>query len=324
MPTVTMENSGAVLSMQARDKTLGDLRIEHLPSAHPVGASDIRFTKRVPLQSGSSWDVPTVVVALMDRNASWHDAADVYRDWAHTWMKAPEFPAWQRMQSVVNGPHTMQTAGKNCSKLWPSCESIPTELGFANLSNFQADGFLGQGPLKGSCGSTRVCGADLWMAGQMVWGHGCCYRFYFPDPFLGSEAELTQANLEIATRGGKVLMYTNGFNWDAPSQPLRPDHAGFPMDLPHKYRQLTSLNLSCPTSSDWEEINHAPCLLYDRSGEADGAGMDGYCNNEQPASIMYGTAYRVLCPGSKPWVDYLSVRTTPLVRLFASLCLFSS
>ena len=82
-------------------QALGDLRIDHLPSiaGGAAAASDIRFTKRVPLQSGGSWDVPAVAVALFDQNATWHDAADVYGDgWARTWMPQPSFPAWQRMQ----------------------------------------------------------------------------------------------------------------------------------------------------------------------------------------------------------------------------------
>jgi hypothetical protein len=144
-----------------------------------------------------------------------------------------------------------------------------------------------------------------------VWGHGCCFRFYQPDPFLGTEAELTQANREIAARGGRTLYYTNGFNWDAPSKPLRPGHAGWPFDLPPQYSQAAAmgqLNTSCPTSVDgtFDEINSAPCLLYDRTGEPDAAGEDGYCNNEQPANAMYPLAYRLLCPDSPPWVDYLS------------------
>jgi hypothetical protein len=82
-------------------QALGDLRIDHLPSiaGGAAAASDIRFTKRVPLQSGGSWDVPAVAVALFDQNATWHDAADVYGDgWARTWMPQPSVPAWQRMQ----------------------------------------------------------------------------------------------------------------------------------------------------------------------------------------------------------------------------------
>jgi hypothetical protein len=151
MPVVTMEKSGtAVLSVQARDQTLADLRIEHLPSVNGDGASDLFFTKRVPLAPNSSWNVPVTIIALVDgANASWHDAADIYRAWAHTWMPEPHYATWQRMQSVQNGPHSMAKSGTNCSHLWPSCESIPT-LAFRNLTKFQRDGFLGEGALKGT------------------------------------------------------------------------------------------------------------------------------------------------------------------------------
>jgi hypothetical protein len=32
------------------------------------------------------------------------------------------------------------------------------------------------------------------------------------------------------------------------------------------------------------------------TGEVDAAGADGYCNNEQPADVLYPVAYRLLCP----------------------------
>jgi hypothetical protein len=152
-----------------------------------------------------------------------------------------------------------------------------------------------------------MCGPDLWMSGQMVWSHGCCFRFYQPDPFLGTETDLTEANVNIAVRGGRTVYYTNAFNWDAPAIPARPGHAGFPLDLPPKYSHI-ALNTSNPASFDgsWASINTAPCLMYDKSGEPDAAGVDGFCNNQQPGRSLYPVAFRLLCPNSKPWLAYLS------------------
>eukprot|EP00664_Eupelagonemidae_sp_cell27_P004026 gene4026-4265_t len=283
MPWAALESDDAALAVTAQswDPQLRDLRMDHTPSRAAAGASDLRFVKLRPVPAAAAawaWDAPPVVVDVVE--GGWRAAAELYRGWAAGRLAAPRYAPWQRYALAINGPHSMQaqSAGPGCRTKVPGCEGRAS-LTFRNISAFQAE--------RAAAGY----GWDMWLAGQQVSGWGCCYRWYQPDPFLGSEEELRAANLEMRARGARVLFYTNGFEWDSQ----------FPADLPGKY---ASHGLNTSIGVPWAGFKDGDCIVADASGDVDSAVTDGYCLDRMPGVPEDAWVWRAMCPGGA-WTEYL-------------------
>jgi len=131
----------------------------------------------------------------------------------------------------------------------------------------------------------------LSIAGQMV-GDGCCDRFYYPDPLLGSIDQLKEAIREVHRRGGHMTFYTNGqaFNPRYPTLPERYDDK-IPEDVP---------------IPDWEkEYKDYALLSYDGSYVGQYPTSQPSLGEEGKGRSDYPYAFYIMCPASEGWQDYL-------------------
>ncbi len=253
----------------SHDKTMLDTRLEYLGVNQ---SSMLMFTKQPTIRPGKAWASEPFVIALYD--GDWHEAADIYRQWASEWIKPMELPRWLKYSTPrVWGSHINFYAGEHGYgpfhlpdefEVRHTFSEIP-KLWERNLSNQQAQA--------------------LWTYGQMICGG--CYRYYALEPQLGTEEEWIKAVSEVREKGGVVQAYTNAMNFDA----------RFPSNLPDLYRGVIEKSVPDVAEADewqqWAEENSYRMF--------DGANRVQYRIPDSP----YAVEHRGMCPYTQEWQDYM-------------------
>lgn len=236
--------------MASYDKTLLLTALESIPDADS-GTMRIGFRKYAFVPPAGDWRSQPFVIGVHE--GDWHWAADRYRDWARSWMAQPRVPEDIRQMDGWYGANFKQGT------------TVP--LGFKDIARLYDDAqYLG------------LSHVQLW--GQMV-GDSCCYRFYYPDPRLGTVEELKKAISDLRSRGCRIGFY---FNIQAFS--------------PYIKEYLSKRGYRVPNEveiPDWagEFKNYAQ------------TNFDGAATIQYPGRESEDDGFRIMCTFSKGWQDYL-------------------
>ncbi|NLF15964.1 MAG: hypothetical protein GX595_01730 [Lentisphaerae bacterium] len=167
-------SGGLYLVMQ--DPTLRSTELSCSPAASRQ-AVDLSFRTHTLVRPGAQCE-RRFQVGL--HRGDWHWAADRYREWAATWLKPPQPPAWLR----------------DCDG-WVGLLGAPFAAMPAKLAQAQREGF-----------------DYLQYWSQMADGiDQCCGNFYWPAPALGGAEGFTSGIGKVRQAGGKVTGYMNCQTW---------------------------------------------------------------------------------------------------------------
>jgi len=238
------------LYIASHDRTLLLTALETIPNVK-AGTMSIGMRKYPYIPSGGTWRSEPFVIGVHE--GDWHWAADQYRAWAESWMAKPSVPDDVKNTDGWYGVHfkpkgLIKHRFKDIVKLYEDAE-------YLGLSHIQ-----------------------FW--GQMV-GDGCCYRFYYPDPRLGSLQDLRTSISKVKEKGGRVGFY---FNIQAFS--------------PHVREVLSKKGYSLPGDvkiPDWlsEFRDYAQ------------VNFDGSTTVQYPGRESDDDGFRIMCTYSKGWQDYM-------------------
>ena len=256
------------LYLASYDKTLIMTDLEVKKIYHGINALIFSLKKYIYISVGEKWESEPYAVGI--HLGDWHWAADRYRNWAKTWMKKPRPPKW-----LVECNGFLEIVKKRFGEM-PNLYRLARQLGINYLS----------------------------IAGQMI-GEGCCNRFYYPDPMLGSINELKKSINKIHKEGGHLTFYING-------QALNPRYPS----LPKKYRRKIPKNILIP---NWEtEYKDYAIIRYD------GSYVGQYPIDQFPfidgseKQFDYPYAYYIMCPASKGWQNYLKYWALKYVKEYGA------
>ncbi len=259
---VANEQPTCGLYVASYDKTLLMTELERKVAADHASLT-LQMSKYAHVRSGQQWSSADFVTQL--HAGDWHTAADTYRAWFSGWSPDPKQPTWL----------------KQCDGRLEL--TLPAESRFSDelAKRFEV---------------AQQYGIDfVRFGGQMIAstiGKRRCNRFPFPDPLMGTEAELTEAIRKVRARGGHFAFYINGQAWD-PRWPK----------MPAEYEGKIPPKLPIP---DWKAGFKDNALQ-----RFDGRYYEQYrkATRHWPDPGIDGSAYPCLfylmCPASKGWQDHL-------------------
>jgi len=246
-------DSEAGLYLASYDK---ELLMTELESEADVDTKTMRLglRKYAYIPPGESWSSEPYVVGVHE--GDWHWAADRYREWARSWMQKPDVPDWVRESDGWYGVGLGPRHYRN-SDVCYRFEDIP--------SLYEDAEYVGLNWI------------EVW--GQMVMNG--CYRFYYPDPYLGTVDEFRKAVEEVRSRGGHIGFYVNIQAFD----PRLPH-------LPEKYKGKIPPDIPIPNW--WEEFKNYAALHFD------GSYVRQYINHD-----VWSDGHRIMCTACEGWQNYL-------------------
>lgn len=240
----------AGLYVASYDKELILTALESIPDCSRRTMS-LGMRKYVYVPVGSSWRSSPFIIGVHE--GDWHWAADRYREWAESWMIKPNIPEKLKWSDGWYGVH-FKAGGE-------------IKFGFNDIEDFFKDAeYLGLNHIQ------------LW--GQMV-GDGCCYRFYYPDPRLGTVKELKKAIFSVKSKGGTVGFY---FNIQAFS--------------PFVKEYLSARGIRIP---EYEKI---PDWMGEFRNYVQ-TNFDGSATVQYPGREVENDGFRIMCTFSEGWQKYL-------------------
>lgn len=240
----------AGLYMASYDRDLMLTALESTPDCNRK-AMNLGMRKYAYIPVGSSWRSNPFVIGV--HRGDWHWAADRYREWAESWMAKPCVPKELKWSDGWYGVHFK--ANGEIRFRFKDIEDLFEDAEYLGLNHIQ-----------------------FW--GQMV-GDGCCYRFYYPDPRLGTLEEFKRAISSVKAKGGIIGFY---FNIQAFS--------------PYIKEYLATRGIRIPDSEeipDWmgEFRNYAQ------------VNFDGSTTVQYPGREFENDGFRIMCTFSKGWQKYL-------------------
>ncbi len=241
------------LFLASYDKTLLMTELESEADAE-TGTMRMGMRKYAYVPPGKTWVSEPYVVGV--HKGDWHWAADAYRCWAESWMCKPKVPSWVRESDGWYGVG-LGPMHYNESESGYKFKDIP--------SLYEAAEYVG------------LNWVEVW--GQMVMNG--CYRFYYPDPYLGDIEEFREAIKEVRSRGGHIGFYVNVQAFDP----------RFP-ELPQKYEGKIPPDV--PTPSWWDEFKNYAAVHFD------GSYVRQYIRAEE-----WSDGFRIMCTASEGWRRYL-------------------
>ena len=244
---------GSGLYLASYDKTLLMTELES-EADRDAGTMRLGLRKFAYIPPGGSWTSEPYVVGVY--KGDWHWAADRYREWAKSWMKKPDVPAWVRESDgwygVGLGPR--QYHDSDAVYKFKEIPSLYEEAEYVGLNWI-----------------------EVW--GQMVMNG--CYRFYYPDPYLGTVEEFKEAIRKIRERGGHIGFYVNIQAFD----PRLPQ-------LPERYRGKIPPDVPIP--SWWDEFKNYAAIHFD------GSYVRQYVKQDN-----WSDGHRIMCTACEGWRRYL-------------------
>jgi len=245
--------SSSGLYLASYDKTL---LMTELESEADVETRTMRLglRKYAYIPPGGSWVSEPYVIGV--HSGDWHWGADAYRYWAKSWMQKPDVPDWVRevdgWYGVGLGPR--QYHDSDSVYRFGHIPSLYREAEYVGLNWI-----------------------EVW--GQMVMNG--CYRFYYPDPYLGTVSELKDAIRKVRKRGGHIGFYVNvqAFDPRLPQLPVR-YHGRIPPDV--------------PIPSWWDEFRNYAAVHFD------GSHTRQYIRHDE-----WSDGHRIMCTACEGWRRYL-------------------
>jgi len=238
------------LYLASHDKSLLLTALETVPDSKR-GTVALGMRKYAYVPPGSSWTSEPFAIGV--HVGDWHWAADRYREWTGSWMTKPNVPddvkqmdGWYGVNFKPKGPiqHTFM-----------DIERLYDDVQYMGLKHI-----------------------EFW--GQMV-GDGCCNRFYYPDPRLGTPDDLKSAILAVKKKGGRIGFY---FNIQAFSPYIKESLAKRGIPIPADVKM-----------PEWSEFRK-----YAQTN------FDGSLTVQYPGREFDDDGFRIMCTASKGWQDYLT------------------
>jgi len=250
MMWMDLYNKSGGLYMASYDKSLLLTALESVPNLR-LSTITMGFRKYAYIPIGESWKSELFVIGIHE--GDWHWAADRYREWADSWMTKPKIP--RKLKSMDGWYGINFKSEENIKNRFKDIEEIYDEAQYLGLNHIQ-----------------------FW--GQMV-GDNCCYRFYYPDPRLGTIDDLKSAIAKVKEKGGYIGFY---FNIQAFS--------------PYVEEYLSKRGYTIP---DNEKI---PNWLNEFKNYAQ-INFDGSATVQYPSREFENDGFRIMCTASEGWQKYI-------------------
>ncbi|MBP5273470.1 MAG: hypothetical protein ILO36_00845, partial [Abditibacteriota bacterium] len=165
----------------------------------------------------------------------WRRGADIYREWANSFMREPKVPAWAREMPGWLWHSSIWSMG-------PDKPKMKAGFDFGNVKSDMFDRAVSLG--------TGVIG----LAGLEFMGHD--YPLWEPDLLLGGDKAIIDAVKNVHRRGGRIVPYINPiYAWENYPGVAHCD------DLQYRFR-LKALNKDV-LQPDWEYYRQFAALRYD-------------------------------------------------------------
>jgi hypothetical protein len=173
------ERSGIYFGSHDKTHASKHIRVNYIPS---TGGLRFGFEYDFTCFYGESKEIPEMVISPY--TGTWHNAADIYREWFDTSIKLQEVPEWAKNSS-----------GWMLTILKQQNEEI--------MWNYDS--------LEELCRLSEERGLDMiGLFGWTIGGHDRFYPDYIPDPAMGGKKALENVIGKIHKRGKHAIIYANG------------------------------------------------------------------------------------------------------------------
>jgi Domain of unknown function (DUF6259) len=134
---VCVHDASATIYFRFEDKRLLDTEVTFGKTDASSADTTLSFSKFPRIRPGESWSSPPLVIGAY-AGSNWHDAADRFSAWWHSWAAKPHIPAWAKTM----GGMTLGLAFHDDGALTANADAIERVRAATGIATYHGSGWI--------------------------------------------------------------------------------------------------------------------------------------------------------------------------------------